>query len=112
VPCGGVTACDSESWKFFDWRPREVFLSSFLVTRVTPSHQGQTRAFFYQDKSRLNMNEVRFRTTEVAWFAEVTLSQLQVWEAERVAGCIAFGPGPAVRRPHRTYEHFFGWRRA
>jgi hypothetical protein len=37
---GRVTACDSESWKFLDWRPREAFLSGFLVTRchtVTPA---------------------------------------------------------------------------
>ena len=34
-----VTACDSESLKFSDWRPRKAFLSGFLVTRchtVTP----------------------------------------------------------------------------
>jgi hypothetical protein len=34
-----VTPCDSESWKFFDYRPREGFLIGFLVTRchtVTP----------------------------------------------------------------------------
>ena len=30
---GRVTACDSESWKFFGERPREAFLSGFLVTR-------------------------------------------------------------------------------
>jgi hypothetical protein len=33
APCDGVTPCDSESWKFFDWPPREWFLSGFLVTR-------------------------------------------------------------------------------
>ena len=31
------------------------------------------------------MNEVRYRTSEVARFAEVTLRQLQVWEEKRVA---------------------------
>jgi len=31
------------------------------------------------------MNEVRYRTSEVARFAEVTLRQLQVWEEKGVA---------------------------
>ena len=70
-----MTGCDSESYKFFDYRPREAFLSGFLVTRchtVTPTKGS-------------SMNEVRYRTAEVARFAEVTLRQLQVWEEKRVA---------------------------
>jgi DNA-binding transcriptional MerR regulator len=31
------------------------------------------------------MNDIRYRTSEVARFAEVTLRQLQVWEEKRIA---------------------------
>lgn len=33
----------------------------------------------------MNTNDVRFRTTEVAKLADVSLRQLQVWEEKRVA---------------------------
>lgn len=70
-----MTRCDAESWKFFDYRPREWFLSGFPVTRchtVTPGKESI-------------MNNARYRTAEVARLAEVTLRQLQVWEEKRVA---------------------------
>ena len=70
-----MTPCDNESWKFFDWLPREWFLSGFPVTRchtVTPT-------------KKWIMNNALYRTAEVARLADVTLRQLQVWEEKRVA---------------------------
>ena len=86
-----MTARDSESHKFFDYRPREAFLSGFLVTRchtVTPVRVPllSQRQFKHQERGHIvNMSEVRFRTAEVAKLAEVSLRQLQLWEERRVA---------------------------